>query len=103
MTYTIKGQALTNFIGKFTYSNKTKVARTTNIAEATNKVEMERNEVTAKMLKESDLQGKQCVLYVDRASNENRSGAGMMLVSPEEYNIHCVLHFGFQASNNEAK
>ena len=44
----------------------------------------------------------QWVLYVDGASNENGSGANMMLITPERHKIHCALHFGFAASNNEA-
>ena len=27
----------------------------------------------------------------------------MVLISLEGHKIHCVLHFGFQASNNEAE
>ena len=27
----------------------------------------------------------------------------MMLISPEGHKIHCVIHFGFRASNNEAE
>ena len=27
----------------------------------------------------------------------------MMLISPKGHNIHCAIHFGFKASNNEAE
>ena len=43
------------------------------------------------------------MIYVDGASNENGSGAGMMLVSLEGHKIHCALCFGFQMSNNKAE
>ena len=42
-------------------------------------------------------------LYVDDASNDTRSRAGMMLISPEGHKIHCVIHFRFEVSNNEAE
>ena len=40
---------------------------------------------------------------MDDASNDTRSGAGMMLISPEEHKIHYAISFGFKASNNEAE
>ena len=40
---------------------------------------------------------------MDGASNENGSGVGMMLISPERHKIHCALHFGFWALNNETE
>ena len=45
----------------------------------------------------------QWILFVDGAINENKSGVGIMLISPEGHKIHCALCFGFQASNNEAE
>ena len=30
-------------------------------------------------------------------------GASLILVSPEGHQMHCVLRFGFKASNNEAE
>ena len=27
----------------------------------------------------------------------------MILISPEGHKIHCAMHFGFKASNNEAE
>ena len=41
--------------------------------------------------------------YVDDASNDNGSRAGMLLIFPERHKIHCVIRFGFKASNNEAE
>ena len=40
---------------------------------------------------------------MDDASNDGGSGASIMLISPEGHKRHCVLHFGFKASNNEAE
>ena len=40
---------------------------------------------------------------MDGLSNEGRSGAGLILVSPEGHRVHCALRFGFKASNNEAE
>ena len=42
-------------------------------------------------------------MYVDGSSNEGRSGAGLILVSPEGHQIHYALIFEFKALNNEAK
>ena len=38
---------------------------------------------------------------MDGSSNNGRSIAGLILVSPEGHQIHCALKFGFKASNNE--
>ena len=40
---------------------------------------------------------------MDYASNDTRSKAGMMLISPEGHEIHCAIHFGFKPSNNKAE
>ena len=40
---------------------------------------------------------------MDRSSNKNGARAGLILVSPEGHRIHNALHFGFNASNNEAE
>ena len=42
-------------------------------------------------------------VFVDGSSNENGSGAGIILISPEGHRFHSVLRFGFKASNNEAE
>ena len=42
-------------------------------------------------------------LSVDGASNEQGSGAGLILTSPEGINIEYALRFGFHTSNNEAE
>ena len=41
-------------------------------------------------------------LYVDDASNE-QGRAGLILTSPQGYNLEYTLRFNFQASNNEAE
>ena len=45
----------------------------------------------------------QWTLYVDDASNDIGSRAGMTLISPEEHKIHCAKRFGFKTLNNEAE
>ena len=40
---------------------------------------------------------------MDGSSNESRSGAGLILISPEGHRIHFALRFDFHASNNEAE
>ena len=40
---------------------------------------------------------------MDVASNDTRSRASMMLISPKGHKIYCVIRFGFKASNNEAE
>ena len=42
-------------------------------------------------------------LYVDGLSNESGSGAGLILINPEEHRVHCALRFDFKASNNKAE
>ncbi|KAK3004136.1 hypothetical protein RJ639_018990 [Escallonia herrerae] len=42
-------------------------------------------------------------LYVDGSSAASSSGAEISLISPECFIVEYALHFGFQASNNEAE
>ena len=42
-------------------------------------------------------------LYIDGSSNENSSGAGFMLINPENHRVSSALRFTFKASNNEAE
>ena len=42
-------------------------------------------------------------LYVDGSSNDQHSGAGIILVSPKGHKFHSAVKFGFTASNNEAE
>lgn len=42
-------------------------------------------------------------LIVDGSSNSGGSGAGLVLISPDQYKTSQVLHFNFKVSNNEAK
>lgn len=46
--------------------------------------------------------GSQWVLYVDGSVNANSSGAGLILISPEEDVLQYALRFAFP-SNNEAE
>ena len=40
---------------------------------------------------------------MDGSSNETRSGAGLILVSPEGHRMQYALRFRFKASNNEVE
>ena len=94
-----KGQALAHFILEFTHSNTAEVigmANSIEVAKATGVREKENLIPT-----EGDTE--QWTLYVDDSSNDTWSRTGMMLISPEEDKIHCVIRFGFKALNNEAK
>ena len=82
----IKGQALANFIIEFTYASTAEVAMTVDDAEITKAMEARDKEGSAPT--QGDTQ--QWALYIDGASNENGSGAGMMLISPEGHKIHYV-------------
>ncbi|XP_062114054.1 uncharacterized protein LOC133825076 [Humulus lupulus] len=44
-----------------------------------------------------------CKLFVDGSSNENGSGAGIILIVLEGHRFHTTLRFVFDASNNEAE
>ena len=70
----IKGQALTDFIVKFTTPKEKRPEETPTIP-------------TTKIPKWG--------LYMDGSSNEGGSEAIMILVSPEGHRMHCALKFGF--------
>ena len=95
----IKGQALVVFIAEFTYSNVAEVIGMASNAEAVKAVEVGGREDSVPI--EGDAE--QWTLYVDGASIDNGSRTGMMLISPKGHKIHCAIHFGFKASNNEAE
>ena len=75
---TIKGQVLDDFVMEFTSAEPAKDAQTMH-----------------------DLSTWK--LSVDGASNEQGSGAGLILTSPEGIDIEYALIFGFRTSNNEAE
>ncbi|XP_052193952.1 uncharacterized protein LOC127802277 [Diospyros lotus] len=72
----IKGQALADFIAEFTGPAQ---------------------------VGEEASEGPSWELYVDGSSNDQGTGAGVLLISPEGHRILCALRFGFPATNNEAK
>lgn len=41
----------------------------------------------------------QWMLHVDKASNINGFGTGLILISPKRWDIHYALRFGFSSSN----
>jgi len=72
----IKGQALADFVAEFTG-----LPDLTEIVEATPRWK----------------------LYVDGSANDNGSGAGLVLHTPEGHKITSAIRFEFPASNNEAE
>jgi len=42
-------------------------------------------------------------VYVDRASNAQGAGIGIVLISPEGVRLECSLRLGFRVSNNETE
>ena len=42
-------------------------------------------------------------LFIDEVANDQGSGVGLILTSPEGIDIEYALRFGFQTSNNEAE
>ncbi|KAM6548883.1 hypothetical protein CsatB_020559 [Cannabis sativa] len=78
----IKGQALADFILEFP---STEVA----VVEGGNDIAVASKEVWT--------------LYVDGASNNEGSGSGILLISPNNFKVHAALRFEFSASNNEAE
>ena len=99
----IKGQAITDFIVEFTYSDAIEVAGTIVNVEATKGVETGKGKTPATESKNSDKDSEQWTLYMDSSSNKNGSGVDMMLISPEGHKIHCALCFRFQASKNKVE
>ena len=93
------GQALDNFIVKFTYADTTEVAGMTDNAEA-KKVAEALREKNSTLVKEDT---EQWTLYVDGASNDTRSRACIMLISSEGRKIHCALCFRFKVSNTKVE
>ena len=94
----IKGQALANFIAEFTNADTAELVGTTDNPEVA-KVAEAQEENSA--LKKGGVV--QWTLYVDDASNDNGSGAGIILISTEGHKIHYVLCFGFRVLNNNAE
>ena len=92
---TIKGQTLVNFIAEFTYSDTTEVAGTVGSAEVAKGVKIGKSRMSTTDHGDNSDNTEQWTLYVDRASNDNILGVGMMLISPKGHKIHWALHFRF--------
>ena len=82
----IKGQALADFLVEFTYPEDP--------AEEFTPTSLPTN------LKQEVLTW---VLYVDRSTNKQGSGARIILTTPEGIQLEYALRFRFLASNNEAE
>ena len=92
---TINGQVLADFIDEFTYTNTVEVTGMVDITEAAKVVEAQGEKNSVLMKRDAE----QWML----TSNDTRSGADIMLISPEGHKIHCALCFRFKGSNNKAK
>ena len=92
-----KRTSLSDFIAEFTFSNAAKVTGTANSTEAAKAAGVRERDDSVPTKGDAE----QWTLYVDSASNDIGSGAGMMLFSPKGHKIHCAIHFEFKASNNE--
>ena len=88
----IKGQTLANFIAQFTYFDTIEVAGTTSNVEAMQEVEMKRDKMSTTKGEDNNTNMEQWTLYVDGASNENGSGACMMLISPYQ-GRRSIVHY----------
>ena len=90
---TIKGQAIANFMAKFTYPTKT-------LGVATDKLSTsEGHKKDDKPIDPSNMWS----LRIDGSSNVNRSGMGVILESLIEKKISYALRLEFLGSNNEAE
>ena len=90
---TIKGQALADFVAKFTYPTMV----------LNGAIDMSSTSVEHK--KDNKLTNPSTIwsLRIDSSSNVNGSGVGVILESPTREKINYALRLEFLASNNEAK
>ena len=89
----IKGQAVADFMAKFTYP--TKAARV--------KVDVPSTSERSPMNNDPTDPNNIWSLRIDGSSNMNKSGAGVVLESPIGDKVYYALRLEFPASNNEAK
>ncbi|XP_004301972.1 PREDICTED: uncharacterized protein LOC101291061 [Fragaria vesca subsp. vesca] len=98
----VKGQAIADFISKFTNP-----LFPSNGGNTENTIHPPRDRVQP--LKEETGTPAVCdhdpiwTLYVDGSSNQSGSGAGLVLTTPQNDELEYALRFNFKASNNEAK
>ncbi|CAL8164013.1 unnamed protein product [Prunus armeniaca] len=86
-----KGQAVANFISKFTLP--------TNDGQPIDHVSVDSPSTD----KTFDHNSPHWTLYVDGSSNRQGSGAGLVLKTPDDTTIKYAICFQFRASNNEAE
>ena len=82
----IKGQVLANFIAKFTYPE-----------------ESDEEIALPNLPSESHKSILTWVLYGDGSSNNQGSGARVILIAPDRIQIECAPRLKFGASNNKAE
>ncbi|XP_074342448.1 uncharacterized protein LOC141680010 [Apium graveolens] len=89
----IKGQALADFVLKFDEEVDDKAI----VLEEPTSQESHQDE------KKQELPHPWWILHVDGAVNNNRSGAGIVLITPEGHCLMSASHFKFNATNNDAE
>lgn len=99
---TVKDQAIADFISEFTHP-----LFPSNGGNTENTIHPPRDRVQP--LKEETGTPAVCdhdpiwTLYVDGSSNQSRSGAGLVLTTPQNDELEYAIRFNFKASNNEVE
>ncbi|XP_074355936.1 uncharacterized protein LOC141695598 [Apium graveolens] len=89
----IKGQALADFVLEF---DEEVDGKTIVLAEPT-------SQESHQDKKKQELPHPWWTLYVDGAVNNNGSGVGIVLITPEGHRLMSAIHFKFYATNNDAE
>ncbi|XP_074336590.1 uncharacterized protein LOC141673747 [Apium graveolens] len=89
----IKGQALADFLLEFDAEVDDKAIV---LAELT-------SQGSSQDEKRQELPHPWWILHIDRAMNNNGSGAGIFLITPEGHRLMSAIHFKFYATNNDAE
>ncbi|GJX31178.1 reverse transcriptase domain-containing protein [Tanacetum coccineum] len=93
----IKGRGNPNMPIKQTLAEPEKKGRIAKWA-----IELGEHDIVFRKREETSL-GKEWKLFTDRASSFNGTGAGLMLIDPEEKEYAYALRFEFETNNNEAE
>lgn len=84
----IKAQALTHFVTECSFSNET----------SPNETELAKGNTTSQATSTAKWK-----LHVDGSSTSNRSGAGLILISPKNFQVKQAVRLDFKATNNQAE
>lgn len=89
----IKAQALVDFVAEFTGTPKL----------SPDHAEKSVDVPGAGGSADAAVRGEKWKLFVDGSSNSAGAGAGLVLLSPDQYKTSQALRFNFKASNNEVE